>query len=94
MGNHHDDAKKILALSNNELLLIGQKNPSGNGAKSIFMGRFNSGGFLIAGQSFGGANDEDGYSMIHTMEGGVAIVGSTTSFGVGNNDALLVFIPI
>lgn len=88
-----DDAKKIIQVTNNELFLIGQKNPSGNGGKSIFMARYNSAGFDVGGgQSFGGSNDEEGYSMINTFEGGVAIVGSTTSYGIGNSDALLVFL--
>jgi Secretion system C-terminal sorting domain len=88
-----DDAKKIIPISNNELFLIGQKNPSGNGAKSIFMSRYNSFGFAVdGGQSFGGPNDEEGYSMINTVQGGVAIVGYTSSYGSGNTDALLVYL--
>ncbi|MBK9414818.1 MAG: T9SS type A sorting domain-containing protein [Bacteroidetes bacterium] len=88
-----DDAKKIIPISNNELFLIGQKNPSGNGAKSIFMTRYNSSGFSVnGGQSFGGPNDEEGYSMINTIQGGVAIVGYTSSYGLGNSDALLVYL--
>lgn len=91
-SQENDYANKVISIRNNEYAIIGQKDPSGLGNKSMFAAQYNSAGFQQSSHSFGGANDEEGYSAIRTIEGGIAIVGYTTTFGVGNKDAMLVIL--
>ena len=92
-GSQEDDyANKVISIRNDEYAIIGQKNPSGLGNKSMFTAQYNSGGFQLSSHSFGGGNDEEGYNAIRTIEGGIAFVGYSTSFGFGNKDAMLVIL--
>ena len=92
-GSPEDDfANKIIPIRNNDLVIIGQKNPSGLGNKSMFLSRYDSFGFQQDTQAMGGVNDEEGYSGVRTIENGIAFVGYSTSYGVGNKDAMLVYL--
>jgi hypothetical protein len=92
-GSIEDDyANKIIPIRNNDMVIIGQKDPSGLGRKSMYLARYDETGFQQDSQSLGDANDEEGYSGVRTMEGGIAFVGYTTSYGVANKDAMLVYL--
>jgi hypothetical protein len=41
-------------------------------------------------QTYGGPNDDYGFSVVQTVNGGYAISGTTNSFGAGGNDFWLV----
>jgi hypothetical protein len=41
-------------------------------------------------RTFGGSGNERGLSMVHTADGGFALVGGTTSYGVGGTDYWLI----
>ena len=57
---------------------------------------FFAGNFFVAAQSsvyhktFGGPNNEEGFDVIATSDGGYAMIGSTGSYGAGDLDVLLV----
>ncbi len=94
-GSSEDDyANKVIPIRNNDMVVIGQKYPSGLGRKSMYLARYDATGFqqVPGSQSLGGVNDEEGYSGVRTIEGGIAFVGYTTSYGVGNKDAMLVYL--
>ena len=90
VGTENQYFNKVLAIRNNELVCIGQKNPSGFGRSSMFTMKLTAGGSYLDSHSFGGGNEEEGFSGVRTMEGGIAFVGYTTSYGVANKDAMLV----
>lgn len=90
----NDYVNKVIPIQNNELVIVGEKDPSGNGRKSMFLARYDANGNYIDSHSLGGGNDEEGFSGVRTMEGGLAFVGYTTSYGVANKDALLAYIRI
>ncbi|HQW24030.1 MAG TPA: T9SS type A sorting domain-containing protein [Bacteroidia bacterium] len=92
-GSSEDDyANKIIPIRNNDMVIVGQKDPSGLGRKCMYLARYDETGFQQGPQSLGGVNDEEGYSGVRTMEGGIAFVGYTTSYGVANKDAMLVYL--
>ena len=88
----NDYFNKIISISNNRLLAVGQLDPSGFGRSSMFALVTNAFGFYYDSHSFGGTNDEEGSSVIRTVDGGLAFVGFTTSYGVANKDAMLVLL--
>lgn len=92
-GSSEDDyANKVIPIRNNDMVIVGQKDPSGLGRKSMYLARYDVTGFQQDSQSLGNGNDEEGYSGVRTMEGGIAFVGYTTSYGVANKDAMLVYL--
>ena len=92
-GEIEDDyANKVIPIRNNDLVIVGEKNPSGFGNKSLFTALLDGGGWQKDSHSFGGPNDEEGYSGVRTIEGGIAFVGYTTSYGVANKDAMLIYL--
>ncbi len=88
----NDYANKVISIRNNALVIVGEKDPSGFGNKSMFTFILDGGGSYQDSHSFGGANDEEGYSGVRTVEGGIAFVGYTTSYGVANKDAILIYL--
>ena len=92
-GSIQDDyANKVIPIRNNDMVIVGQKDPSGLGRKCMYLARYDATGFQQDSQSLGDGNDEEGYSGVRTMEGGIAFVGYTTSYGVANKDAMLVYL--
>ena len=62
----------------------------GAGVSDCFVLKLDPSGGISWARTYGGPNTEDAMSIIQTSDGGYAIVGMTRSWGVGNNDVLLI----
>jgi hypothetical protein len=71
-------------------ILAGATNSFGSGGYDMYLCRADAYGNILWNKTFGGTNDEGGMSVYITSDGGYIILGSTNSFGAGNNDFYLV----
>ncbi len=71
-------------------ILCGWTDGAGAGLQDVFMMKTDSAGILQWSKTYGGTNSDFGYDVQQTANGGYAIVGSTKSFGAGNDDAYLI----
>lgn len=56
----------------------------------VYLVKTDASGNVAWTKRFGGAGDDYGYSVRQTADGGYVIAGSTTSFGAGSDDVLLI----
>ncbi len=66
----------------------------GAGEGDVWLIKTNSNGKELWNITFGGSNEDWGYSAQQTTDGGFIICGSTRSYGVGNEDVWLIKIDI
>lgn len=59
-------------------------------ACDVYLLRVNSQGNSVWMQTFGGSGDDRGYDVMQTLDGGYTLIGYTTSFGAGGDDAYLI----
>ena len=64
--------------------LTGGTSSFGNGGLDLYIIKTDASGNQIWQKTYGGIANDDGYSMIQTIDGGYAIVGGTRSFGFGS----------
>ena len=56
----------------------------------MYLVKLNASGLLQWSKTIGGTSYEEAYSIIKTLDGGYAIAGETSSFGIGSNDLYIV----
>jgi hypothetical protein len=69
---------------------IGRTNSIGEGGSDIWLIKTDSEGNKLWDQTYGGAENDYGSSVIQTTDGGYLISGSTSSFGTGKFDFWLI----
>jgi hypothetical protein len=88
-GPNIEGGTSVIQTSNGDFVVIGVTDSYGSGKYDIYMVRTDSSGDTIWWRAFGGTEDEEGYSIQETSDGGFIIAGSTRSFGAGNYDIYL-----
>jgi len=71
-------------------IVTGYIYPSGFGLSDLLLIKTDQDGNLVWNQIFGATNDEFGYEVHQTTDGGYIIAGTTWSFGPGSSDAWLI----
>jgi hypothetical protein len=71
-------------------ILAGSTNSSGFGGTDVFLVKTDAFGNMSWSKTYGGAGMDVGYKVIQTIEGGYAVVGTTTSLTGGDNDVYLI----
>ncbi len=89
-GSAYDFAWCITQTTDGGYALTGTTQSSGAGGYDIFAIKLSSAGAVDWARTFGGTNEEMGYSIIQTSDGGYAISGYTFSFAPGGNTDLIV----
>ncbi len=70
---------------------MGFANSSGFGGMDAWLFKTDAARTMEWNQTYGGAEDDEGWSLIGTADGGYAIIaGNTYSFGVGDQDFYVV----
>ncbi len=88
-GSGTDDGMCVQPTSDGGYIVIGQTSSYGAGGYDLFLTKFTSAGSVSWTKTVGGSNNEYGYSVQQTQDGGYIVTGWTNSFGAGNNDVLL-----
>lgn len=89
-GPYIEGATSVIQTSNGDFVVVGVTNSYGSGKYDIYMVRTDSSGDTIWWRAFGGTEDDEGYSVQETSDGGFIISGSTKSFGAGSYDIYLI----
>ena len=91
-GNEYGTA--IVQTSDGGLAVAGHTRSYGQGGYDVYVVKLTASGGVQWARAIGGANDEFGYGLVQTYEGGYAIVGHTYSFGQGNTDVYVVKLDV
>ncbi len=90
-GNNWDEAFDIIQTTDGGYALVGFTNTFGlNNSRDVYVVKLDANGNIQWTRTVGGVNNEYGYSIIQTTDGGYAIAGWTHSFGVGLYDVYVV----
>jgi hypothetical protein len=71
-------------------ILVGSTKSSGSGKKDIYLIKTDSLGAPSWSKTYGGAEDDEGWSVRATTDNGYIICGTTSSFGAGYGDLYLI----
>ncbi|MPM01272.1 hypothetical protein SDC9_47511 [bioreactor metagenome] len=89
-GSSYDFGQSIDKTDDGGYILCGFTSSYGAGDKDIYLVRTDSAGNQLWQKTFGGSGTEYGYCVKKTADKGFIICGSTTSFGSGGTDAMLI----
>ena len=80
----------IMQTNDGGFIIAGYTATYGNGNYDVWLIKTNSAGTLEWSKTFGGTNNDEGYSVQQTLDGGFIVTGYTTSFGNGSEDVWLI----
>ena len=89
-GAYNDVAYSIVQTTDGGYAVAGATNSFGAGGSDMYIVKLSSTGSLQWSKTVGGTNFDYAYSIIHTIDGGYAVAGSTNSFGAGGYDMYIV----
>ncbi len=89
-GSGDDEAYSVVQTSDGGYALAGYTNSSGAGSYDFWLIKTNSSGGMLWNQTYGGAGDDEAYSVVQSNDTGYAVAGYTNSYGAGETDAWLV----
>jgi hypothetical protein len=89
-GGNDDYGYSIIQTSDGGYAVAGYTQSFGAGGRDVYVVRLDGSGNIEWTRTIGGGNDDYGYSIIQTSDGGYAVAGWTESFGAGNFDVYVV----
>jgi hypothetical protein len=89
-GSLMDEGVSVLQTDDGGFIVTGQTSSLGAGYSDVYLIRTNSSGNLLWTKTFGGTDDDGGWSIAKTADGGFIIAGYTLSYGAGGGDFYLI----
>jgi len=89
-GELNDQGKYVEQTIDEGYILVGQTGSYGSGAYDIWLIKTNAQGAEQWNSTIGGAENDFGSSVVQSTDGGYILIGSTYSYGAGNQDIWLI----
>ncbi len=89
-GANDDRGWSVQETSDGGYIIAGETNSSGAGGSDVYIVKVDPQGGETWSSTFGGPEDDVGYSIQETRDGGYIVAGFTYSFGAGGTDVYLV----
>jgi hypothetical protein len=88
-GARNEQGWSVQQTTDGGYIVAGYTNSFGHGGYDVYLIKTNTSGDTLWTRTFGGANDDEGYSVQQTSDGGYIVSGSTLSFGSGQQVYLI-----
>ena len=85
-GTGNDEPHCITRISDEGYAILGTTNSFGAGGFDFWLVRTDSSGSMLWNKTYGGAGDDDAWSIKETVNGDLVLAGWTGSFGAGSGD--------
>jgi hypothetical protein len=80
----------VLQTSDGKYAIAGFTNSYGSGGRDVFVVKSDENGDTLWTATCGGTDDDEGWSIVETIDGGYLVAGTTDSYGAGESDVYLV----
>ncbi len=89
-GTSTEYGNDIQAAPDGGYVIVGSTKSFGSGKKDVYLLKMDSMGILQWSKTYGGPEDDEGWSVQATKDSGYIICGTTSSFGAGYGDLYLI----
>jgi hypothetical protein len=89
-GKKEDAGLSLIQTSDGGYAIVGYTRSFGAGGEDVYLVKLDANGKLQWTKTIGGENDDRGFSLIQTSDGGYAIAGSTQSLGARGRDVYVI----
>jgi uncharacterized delta-60 repeat protein len=89
-GDGIDIGRSVAVTSDGGYIVAGRTTSYGAGYNDVYLIRTNSSGDSLWAKTYGGDENDYGYSVAETSDGGYILAGETFSFGAGGGDVYLI----
>ena len=89
-GSGDDVFQNGIQLNNGDFILVGWSTSFGNGSDDLLVTKIDNFGNISWTKTYGGSNDDSGFSALETSDGNIIIAGHTKSFGAGSLDVFVI----
>ena len=89
-GTDSDGGASVQQTTDGGYIITGSKNSFGNDTTDVYLIKTDGSGVEQWSKTYGGSNDDAGYSVQQTTDGGYIITGSTQDAGNGGSDIWLI----
>ena len=86
----YDSAHSGVETKDGGLAIVGFTTPQGSTKTNFRLLKLDANGNILWSRTYGGEENDYGFSVIQTIEGGFALTGYTSSYGAGSADAWLI----